>query len=415
MLQASYICYTHVKLNCSLLYESELQAHMNSTTSEQALPPVFPGFHPLPERPAFYDAQRQVWLVFRYTEVQRVLSDYGTFSNDRGGLDPAQPRNPNRSASTNLIAMDPPRHRLYRALVTQAFTPRTIAQLEPRITTIVHGLLDGVMKRGEMDVIDDFSYPLSITVIAEMLGVPTTDQEQFKRWTSDFFEITTPAAAQAQRELDSYFRTIFAQHRTTPQDDLISALLAAQVDGQHLTEVELSSFCSLLLLAGNDTTRNLIANALLCLDTFPDAMTHLRADLTLLPSAIEEVLRYLPSVHTAPRVAAVETTLDGQAVKAGQWVMPMLASANRDGAHFPQPHHFDIRRSPNRHLTFGYGVHFCLGAPLARLESKIALTAILERLTNIQRSPNIQLEAVISPIVYGLKHLPITFQQKHAV
>ena len=387
---------------------------MDIATPEQAFP-LFPGFHPLPDQPAFYDEQRQLWRVFRYAEVQRVLSDYSTFSNDRGGLDPAQPRSSNRPTSASLISMDPPQHRLYRTLVTQAFTPRTVAQLEPRITEVVHRLLDAVIAHGEMDVIDDFSYPLSITVIAETLGVPTADQEQFKLWTSDFFEITTPAAVQAQRELDTYFRAIFAQHRTTLQDDLISALLAAQVDGQHLTEAELSSFCSLLLLAGNDTTRNLIANALLCLDTFPEAMTQLRTELTLLPSAIEEVLRYLPSVHTAPRIAVVDTTLDGQQVKAGQWVMPMLASANRDATQFPQPNLFDIRRSPNRHLTFGYGVHFCLGAPLARLESKIALTAILERLADIQCSQRESLEVVVSPIVYGLKHLPITFQQKHTI
>ena len=384
---------------------------MDATTPERAIP-LFPSFHPLPDQPAFYDEKRKVWRVFRYAEVQRVLSDYSTFSNDRGGLDPAQPQGSNRSTSASLISMDPPRHRLYRTLVTQAFTPRTVAQLEPRIAIIVHDLLDAVIERGEMDVIDDFSYPLSITVIAEMLGVPTADQAQFKLWTSDFFEITTAAAAQAQRELDTYFRTIFAQHRSTPQDDLVSALLAAQVAGQHLTEVELSSFCSLLLLAGNDTTRNLIANTLLCLDTFPEAMTQLRAELPLMPSAIEEVLRYLPSVHTAPRIAVVDTTLDGQSVKVGQWVMPMLASANRDATQFSQPDLFNIRRSPNRHITFGYGIHFCLGAPLARLESKIALTAILERLTNIQCSQRESLEAVVSPIVYGLKHLPITFQQK---
>ncbi len=372
--------------------------------------PLFPGFHPLPNQPASYNEQRQTWLVFRYSEVQRVLSDYSTFSNDRGGLDPAQQsQGKNRSGGASLISMDPPRHRLYRTIVTQAFTPRTVAGLETRIAEIVHQLLDAAVERGAMDVVDDFSYPLSITVIAEMLGVPTADQEQFKQWTNDFFEITTPAAAQAQRELDVYFRAIFAQHRQKPQDDLISALLAAEVDGQQLTEPELSSFCILLLLAGNDTTRNLIANAILCLDTFPEEMRQLRTDLTLLPSAIEEVLRYLPSTQTAPRVAAVDTTIDGQAVKAGQWVMPMLASANRDESQFPQPDVFDIRRSPNRHLTFGYGVHFCLGAPLARLESRIALTAILQRLEHIQRVHEVPLEAVASPIVYGMKHLPIRF------
>jgi len=385
---------------------------MARITVEQE-PPLFPNFRPNPGQRAFYDEQRLFWRVFRYAEVQRVLSDYSTFSNDRGGLDPSQPQAATRGVSTNLIAMDPPRHRLYRALVTQAFTPRTIGQLEPRISAIVHSLLDAVVERGEMDVIDDFSYLLSITVIAEMLGVPTADQEQFKLWTSDFFEITTPVAALAQHELDLYFRGIFAQHRQVPQNDLISALLTAQVDGQYLTEAELSSFCSLLLLAGNDTTRNLIANTLLCLDTFPESMTQLRADPTLLPSAIEEVLRYLPSVHTAPRIAVADTMLGEQQIKAGQWVMPMLASANRDASQFSQPDLFDIRRSPNRHLTFGYGIHFCLGAPLARLEAKIALAAILARLTDIQRVRSVPLEAVVSPIIYGMKHLPITFVQRN--
>ncbi len=338
---------------------------------------LFPNFRPLPGQPAFYYEQRKFWFVFRYAEVQRVLSDFNTFTSERGGLDPSQRNNPKRPGDASLISMDPPRHRLYRTLVTQAFTPRTIAQLEPRITTIVHRLLDSVIYRGEMDVVDDFSYLLSVTVIAEMLGVPFADQEQFKQWTDDFFEITTPAAMQAQHELHAYFKTIFDQHREVPQDDLISALLTAQVDGQHLTEIELESFCILLLLAGIDTTRNLIANALLCLDTFPDAMAQLRAEPTLLPTAIEEVLRYLPSTQGSPRVAAVDTRIDGQEVKAGQWIMAMVASANRDEAQFPHPDLFDIGRT---HITFGYGVHFCLGAPLARLESKIALEAILERL-----------------------------------
>ncbi len=381
--------------------------------AQEAQVPLFPGFQVMPSLPAFYDQTRKAWLVFRYAEVQRVLSDYATFSNQRGGLDPAQQDNKEGAGTGNatLISLDPPRHRLYRSLVNQAFTPRIVAHLEPRIDAIVDTLLDKVIDGGTMDVIDDFSYPLSITVIAEMLGVPTSDQQQFRIWTEQFFEITSPQAAQAQRELGVYFQHIFDQHRQQPQDDLISALLTAQVDGQHLNEVELSSFCILLLLAGNDTTRNLIANTILCLDQFPEAMSQLRAHRELLPTTIEETLRYLPSVRTAPRIAAIDTILDSQEVKAGQWVIPMLPSANRDESVFPRANTFDIVRTPNRHLTFGYGIHFCLGAPLARLESRIALTKMLGRLDQIERIRSIPLEPIASPIVYGMKHLPITFKR----
>lgn len=384
-----------------------------STETGSAHVSLFPGFQVMPGMPAFYDEQRKTWLVFRYAEVQRVLSDYTTFSNERGGIDPSQQSNGAGAGTGNaaLISLDPPRHRHYRALVSQAFTPRMVANLEPRIIAIVDTLLDRVIDQGKMDVVDDFSYPLSITVIAEMLGVPVSDQEQFKIWTEQFFEITSPQAAQAQNELGAYFQHIFEQHRQHPQNDLISALLDAQVDGQHLTEVELTIFCILLLLAGNDTTRNLIANAILCLDLFPEAMARLRAEPALLPTTIEEVLRYLPSVRTAPRIAAIDTTLDGQPVKAGQWVLPMLASANRDETVFPQAHVFDPARTPNRHLTFGHGIHFCLGAPLARLESKIALRRLLERMDHIERVRDVPLEPVTSPIVYGMKHVPITFKK----
>jgi cytochrome P450 len=384
-----------------------------SIKTDQAHTSPFPGFQVMPNQPAFYDQTRKTWLVFRYAEVQRVLSDYTTFSNQRGGLDPAQQDNKEGAGTGNatLISLDPPRHRMYRSLVSQAFTPRMVAQLEPRINAIVDTLLDRVINQGHMDVVDDFSYPLSITVIAEMLGVPASDQEQFKIWTEQFFQITSPQAAQAQHELGMYFQHVFDQHRQQPQDDLITALLNAQVDGQHLTEIELNAFCILLLLAGNDTTRNLIANTILCLDQFPEEMTHLREQPELLPSTIEETLRYLPSVRTAPRIAATDTTLDDQPVKAGQWVLPMLPSANRDESVFPNASIFDIARTPNRHLTFGHGIHFCLGAPLARLESKVALTQLLKRLDNIERVRDVALEPVDSPVVYGMKHLPITFKQ----
>ncbi|GCE22142.1 cytochrome P450 [Dictyobacter kobayashii] len=375
---------------------------------------LFPGFAPMPGQPAFYNTARQTWLVFRYDSVQRVLQEYTTFSNERGGLDPLQKKSSSAFERPNMLSMDPPRHRQYRNLAASAFTPRTIAKLEPRIIRIVHALLDRVIDRGEMDVIDDLSYPLSITVIAELLGVPASDQEQFRRWTEDFFQITTPEAQQAQQELGSYFQHVLEQHRREPQDDLITALLNAEIDEHKLTDGELISLCSLILLAGNDTTRNLIGNLLLCLDAFPLAMEQIRANPDLIPSAIEETLRFLPSVHTAPRLCIADTELDDQQIKAGQWVMPMLASANRDASYFPDPDVFEINRSPNRHLTFGYGIHFCLGAPLARLESKIAMEILLTRMHDIKRVGNILLQPLVSPVIYGVRHLPITFTRTSA-
>lgn len=386
------------------------QDHTSSSRAMSAqVQPLFPGFHPMPGQPAFYNAERQAWLVFRYDSVQRVLQEYTTFSNDRGGLDPSHKNNASMSERPNMISMDPPRHRQYRNLAASAFTPRTIAKLEPRIIHIVHTLLDRVIDQGKMDVIDDLSYPLSITVIAELLGVPASDQEQFKRWTEDFFQITTPQAQQAQEELGAYFQHVLEQHRRSPQDDLITALLNAEIDGHRLTDGELVSLCSLILLAGNDTTRNLIGNLILCLDAFPVAMEQVRANRELIPGTIEETLRFLPSVHTAPRLCVVDTELDGQQIKAGDWVLPMLASANRDIAQFPNPDVFDITRSPNRHLTFGYGIHFCLGAPLARLESTITLGILLTRMSTITRVHDIPLQPLVSPIVYGVQHIPITF------
>jgi cytochrome P450 len=369
---------------------------------------TFPGFEPTPGRAAYYDEQRQAWQVFCYHEVQRVLSDYTIFSSNRDRLDTTTNTIP---TSASMIELDPPRHNQLRSLVAQAFTPKAVTELEPAIRNLAHQLLDAVIDQGEMDAVKDFAAPLPLLVINRLLGVPKEDQQQVREWCMAYAQATTPAAWQARSDLLAYFTDLLEQRRKAPQDDLVSALLSAQIDGQHLTGSEVANFCLLLIIAGNETTKNLIGNALLCFDEYPTAMEPIRTEPTLLPGAIEEVLRYLSPVPSFPRVARVDTMIEEQAVKAGQWVMPWIMSANRDPEVFSDPNRFDIQRNPNRHISFGAGVHFCLGAPLARMEARIGLSAMFERLSDIQRVRTVPLEPIRHPVAYGMKHLPLTFRR----
>ena len=286
----------------------------------------FPDFHPTPGLPAYYDQQRQAWQVFGYAQVQRVLSDYTTFSSNRGKLDP-EDRGPN---AASLLDLDPPRHRQLRSLVAQAFTPRMVATLEPHIVRLVHDLIDAVIDRGEMDIISDFAAPLPMIVIAELLGVPASDHRQLIEWSVASAPLTTPEALRARTATINYFTTLVEQRRQQLGDDLISALIAAQIDGEHLNSFEIVSFCRLLHIAGNDTTKYWIGTAMACFDKHPDAMKQVQEEPDLLPTALEEVLRYLPPVARFPRVAAVDTVIDEQEVKAGQWVIAHMESANRE-------------------------------------------------------------------------------------
>ncbi len=377
---------------------------MQSTRPNEALNP-FPRYRIMrEEHPVFFNPEYRFWQVFRYEDVQRVLSDYSSFSSGFGG---DQGRDP---LSASMISMDPPRHRQLRNLVTQAFTPRSIAQLSDRITTIVNTLLDEVAERGRMDIIDDLAYPLPVTVIAEMLGIPHEDRKRFKIWSDAVVGAGNGEYSNSQLEMGAYFLNMIAQRSREPKDDLISALLNAQIDGQHLNQQELLGFCVLLLVAGNETTTNLIGNALLCFDEHPEVMEQLRSDPELIPGAIEEVLRYRSPVQYMYRRAATDVTIRDSEIKAGQMLLAWIGSANRDEAQFPDPDNFDIRRTPNRHIAFGHGIHFCLGAPLARLEAKITLTLLLERFYDIQRVRNVPLESTGSDLVFGVKHLPITFR-----
>ncbi|MGZ3611578.1 MAG: cytochrome P450, partial [Ktedonobacteraceae bacterium] len=324
-------------------------------------------------QPVFKHPEWGGWQVFRYADVSRVLTEYATFSSASFD-DQSDP------IGSSILQMDPPRHRQLRNLVTQAFTPRMVAQLEPRIAAITHELLNNVAAKGQMDVVADLAYPLPVTVIAELLGIPTELREDFKRWSDAIVEGDEAQSEEERRAISheiqgmyGYFTQVLEERRMNPQNDLVSALLAAEVDGQRLSNMELLGFCGLLLVAGNETTTNLLGNMILCFDENPGVVERLRKNRTLVPGAIEETLRYYSPVKAMPRVTKTETKIGDQRIEPGQVIVAWIGSANRDEAEFPDADRFDIDREPNRHIAFGHGIHFCLGAPLARLEAKVAL------------------------------------------
>lgn len=359
-------------------------------------------------RPVSYEPSRGGWGVFCYDDVQQVLSDHATFSSQFQGDAPQRTSQP---LAASLISMDPPRHRQLRALVTQAFTPRAIEALAPRIGAIVDGLLERALPAGRFDAIHDLGEPLPVIVIAELLGIPAQDRARFKVWSDavvSFASAGGMSGFQAEREMVEYFLGIIEQRRRAPGDDLISALLRAESEGAHLTLPELLGFCALLLVAGNETTTNLLGNALLCFAERPEQWERLRAEPALLPAALEEVLRFRSPVQAMFRIANHQIELRGQRIPRGAGVVAFIGSANHDETRFEQPEQLRIDRQPNRHLAFGYGIHYCIGAPLARLEARIALAALLERVARFRRAPGAVLQAVSSPIVYGARSLPLT-------
>jgi len=356
--------------------------------------------------PVFYDGR--TWHAFRYEEVSQVMTDYTHFSSQAFGLAGSFLQN-------TLVAKDPPDHRKLRNLVNQAFTPRTVARLSDRIAQITQELLNEVKSRGKMDVVSDIAFPLPAKVIAEMLGVPPEDWDIFQRWarvdSSDLAASRREAGRSYREEMSDYFSRLLEERRRTPREDLISALSVAEVDGERLSEAELVSFCFLLLAAGQETTKNLITNAIVCLTDYPDSMERLVREPTLMPTAIEEVLRYLPPVWFLFRQTRAEVELGGQRIPADQLVLAWTASANRDPAQFQNPDRFAIEREPNRHLAFGHGIHYCVGAPLARLEARIALPMMLEQLRDLQRVEGVPI-TVHAGLVFVIRSLPITFQAR---
>ncbi len=365
-------------------------------------------------QPVFYSEGSGIWHVFRYAEVKKVLSDHSHFSSSEGRYESAS--NP---IGASIISTDPPRHTHLRALVNKAFTPKRVQEMAPRIRAIAEELLDNIMAKGECDLVEDYSGPLPVIVIAELLGIPPEDRMKFKKWsdalvsgTSEGMNETSNEYFDPQVAMAKYFSEIIRMKREKPGDDLISSLMRAEVDGEKLSEIDLLGFCVLLLVAGNETTTNLITNAVLTLSNNADQYRRVIADRTLIPDMLEEVLRYRSPVQSMFRTCRKDIELGGKLIQKGQVVLAWIGSANHDAAEFQKPEEFLMDRRPNRHIAFGEGVHFCLGAPLARLESKIAMETLLERAGKATLKEGTQLEPLSGIIVFGVKHLPVSFSSE---
>lgn len=366
------------------------------------------------DHPVLYDERTRFWQVFRYADVQQVITDHQIFSSEAvpGFSD-------DTFLSDTLVAKDPPDHRKLRNLVNLAFTPRAVSQLSERIVQITQELLDAVLPQGQMDFVSDIAFPLPAKAIATLLGVPEEDWDIFRRWArgpespspSSTREEAMHSLRTMEQQMYDYFSDLLAVRRRSPREDLLSTLSVAEIDGTRLSESELVKFCLLLLAAGQETTKNLLANAIYCLTEYPDRYEQLMQEPDLMPSAIEEVLRYLPPVWFTFRRTKTAVELGGQRLPENAIVQAWNASANYDATVFADPERFDIRRESNRHLTFGHGIHFCIGAPLARLETRLALPMILAQLTSLQRVPGVPI-TVRSGLVYVIQALPITFQAR---
>lgn len=359
------------------------------------------------------------WLFTRYDDCVEVLKDprFGKDSKKLTAEELARTGFTDELAmlGQHLLGADPPDHTRLRGLIAKAFTPARIEGLRPRIKAIAEQLLDQVEKRGEMDIVADFAYPLPVTVIAELLGVPLEDHSRFRTWTTTI--LTPPADGNmdtiraAGFEFFQYLMGLIETRRIAPQDDLVSALVAAEEHGDKLNGHELVSMLFLLLVAGHETTVNLIANGTLALLDFPDQRTRLQQDPSLLESAIEEMLRYCGPVETATtRFALEDMTYYGKTIHRGDLVLVSLLSASHDESRFPNANQFDISRKPNKHLAFGYGIHFCLGAPLARLEGAIAFEALLRRAPELRLAiPRDTVDFHPSLLFHAVRKLPVKF------
>ena len=380
------------------------------------------------QAPVYWSESLGAWLVTRFDDVMVTFRDVGHYSNE-GRLGKAVEYLPDDVRATfasfeahyrtkGILHSDPPDHTRLRRLVRDPFSPRAVERLRPRVQSIVDGLLDRVQAAGRMDVIDDLAIPLPATLIAGILGVPPEDTARFIGWSDDVLAFqgqNRPGidllrrAQVAIEQLRAYLGTLVSARRAEPTDDLLGSLVTPGPEGDRLSDDELLNTCVTLLVAGHETTRSLIGNGLYLLLSEPGRWQHLRDEPTLIGSAVEEILRYESPMARQPRRVKEETVLGGQRLRAGDVVFQMLNAANRDPEHFASPDTFDLERADERHLAFGNGIHFCLGASLARLEGSIAFASLLERMSRLRlvaQEPDWALDKLNSRLLHSL---PVTF------
>jgi len=374
-------------------------------------------YHRLRAEDPVHQTPMGLWILTRYDDVATVLRD-GRFG--RAGFDVLiRSRFGENSFDQSMLFRDPPDHTRLRALVSKAFTPRVVEEMRAKIQKTVDDLLDQVRDAHAMDLISDLAYPLPISVISELLGVPAKDRDLFRGWSADIARSldaislpTDPEVVErgnaARRALAGYFRTLVAERRRRPQRDLLSELIAVEEQGDKLSEEELMATILLLFVAGHETTVNLIGNGTLALLRHPDQLQALRRSPALIGSAIEELLRYDAPVQRSGRMPNTDVELGGKTIPKGALVLGLIGAANRDPAHFAEPDRLDITRADNRHLAFGWGIHFCLGAPLARAEAQAAIGTIARRLPELALATP-KPEWREASALRGLKALPVTF------
>lgn len=371
-----------------------------------------------PEQPVSFDEQLGMWNVYGYPEAVELLSAPKIFSSHTARLIPAM----KDLTEGTLTQMDPPEHHKLRALVSHAFTPKIVAGLESRIAALTNELLDEVSGQDRMELVSALAYPLPVIVIAELLGVPSSDRHLFKKWVDALFENTqqvsmndssgeqeTMIAESVDRlqPLLDYLGEHTAQRRRAPREDLLTKLVEAEVDGHRLSDAEVVNFANVLLIAGHITTTMLLGNTTLCLDAHPEQQARVRADRSLVPHAIEESLRFLSPFSVLARVTDEEAELGGQRIPADQLIMVWVAAANRDARQFRDPDVFDVTRDPNPQIGFGRGIHFCLGAPLARLEGRVAMNIMLDRFPALRTDPEQPPVFLPGPNMTGVRSLPM--------
>ena len=347
----------------------------------------------LRKEPVHYGEEEQGWDVFRYQDVKEILLSPALYSSERA-KDPE-----------DLVSRDAPRHPQLRALMAGAFTSCLLNEM--RIRQIADELLNSGAS-GHLDIVADLAIPLPIRVIAEMLGIPRVDTPTLTSWSKAF---VSAEGKSAEVSLAGYFMNLIAHKRANPGNDITSILLQGETRDE-LTMRELVTNCVLLFVAGNETTTNLIGNAMHCFGEYPEVLSQLKIDPTLIPDALEEVLRFRSPVQRTPRVAKEDVIIADQEIKAGQYLYLWLGAANRDPEQFKSPQVFDIKRSPNPHLAFGHGIHFCMGSNLARLEARVALECLLERWSFIRRDQNSALQPADTFFGLGLKEYPVTVKPR---